>query len=70
MSCQKPTCSEKGRAEDGRIPSRYNLTELSSISYAVRGEVGGVQPGPDAYRRQLSNFRVRRQNEETGDSYP
>ena len=24
------------RAEDGRIPEHYNLTELSSISYAVR----------------------------------
>jgi len=24
------------RAEDGRIPGRYQLTELSSISYAVR----------------------------------
>ena len=24
------------RAEDGRIPERYHLTELSSISYAVR----------------------------------
>jgi len=24
------------RAEDGRIPDQYNLTELSSVSYAVR----------------------------------
>jgi hypothetical protein len=24
------------RAEDGRIPERYHLTELSSVSYAVR----------------------------------
>ena len=24
------------RAEDGRIPGQYHLTELSSISYAVR----------------------------------
>ena len=26
------------RAEDGKIPERYHLTELSSISYAVRTE--------------------------------
>jgi hypothetical protein len=52
------------RAEDGRIPERYKLIELSSVSLCGEDQAecprrrwhGRLQPGADRYRAALLTF--------------
>jgi putative molybdenum carrier protein len=66
------------RAEDGRISAHYHLTELSSISYAVRTK-RNVREGdgtvvfsldPILTGRRLFDFRVLGSGKQTANSHP